>query len=214
VARALAADPPVLLMDEPFGAVDPVRRGALQRDFAALQRDLGKTVMFVTHDVDEAVLLGDRIAIMSQGGDVAQYGTPEQLLTVPADAFVAKFLGSTRGLKLLSFRPAADVPVRPIGAADLAGWTLATDAAGRPTAWVPLGKGAPIVAEPVGPLGSLRDLLDSALASPARAAVRVDDDGRLLGTVPFAILEHHLPAPVVASWQPVHNTISPTVALR
>ena len=93
VARALAADPPVLLMDEPFGAVDPVRRGALQQEFKRLQRDLGKTVIFVTHDVDEAVLLGDRIAIMEQGGKVAQYGPPEALLAQPASEFVASFIG-------------------------------------------------------------------------------------------------------------------------
>ena len=111
VARALAADPPVLLMDEPFGAVDPVRRGALQQEFKRLQRDLGKTVVFVTHDVDEAVLLGDRIAIMQQGGKVAQYGPPEALLAQPASEFVASFIGGTRGIKLLSLRPAADVPV-------------------------------------------------------------------------------------------------------
>jgi osmoprotectant transport system ATP-binding protein len=214
VARALAADPPVLLMDEPFGAVDPVRRGTLQHDFAALQRDLGKTVVFVTHDVDEAVLLGDRIAIMGQGGDVAQYGTPEQLLTAPADAFVAEFLGSTRGLKLLSLRPAAAVPVQPISAGGVAGWTLATDARGIPIAWVPLGGGAPTAAEPVGPLGSLRDLLDSALASPARAAVRVDAGGRLIGTVPFATLEPHLPASVAGSERAVQRTITPTAAVR
>ena len=85
VARALAADPPVLLMDEPFGAVDPVRRGALQQEFKRLQRDLGKTVVFVTHDVDEAVLLGDRIAIMQEGGQIAQFGPPDALLAQPAE---------------------------------------------------------------------------------------------------------------------------------
>ena len=111
VARALAADPPVLLMDEPFGAVDPVRRGALQQEFRRLQQELGKTVVFVTHDVDEAVLLGDRIAIMQEGGKVAQYGPPEALLAQPATEFVASFIGGTRGIKLLSLRPAADVPV-------------------------------------------------------------------------------------------------------
>jgi len=110
VARALAADPPVLLMDEPFGAVDPVRRGALQQEFKRLQRDLGKTVVFVTHDVDEAVLLGDRIAIMQEGGQIAQFGPPEALLAQPASDFVASFIGDTRGLKLLSLRSAAEVP--------------------------------------------------------------------------------------------------------
>jgi osmoprotectant transport system ATP-binding protein len=194
VARALAADPPVLLMDEPFGAVDPVRRGALQQEFKRLQRDLGKTVVFVTHDVDEAVLLGDRIAIMQQGGKVAQYGPPEALLAQPADDFVSSFIGGTRGIKLLSLRPAVDVPYADVGAEGIGGWTLRTGERGRPLAWV--SDGAPDVpVEPVGPAGTLRDLLDSAIASPARAAVRVDEHGALLGAVPFDTLEEHLPAP-------------------
>ena len=93
VARALAADPPVLLMDEPFGAVDPIVRAQLQREFAKLQRDLGKTVVFVTHDVDEAIVLGDRIAVLESGGRLAQLATPADLLAKPASPFVADFLG-------------------------------------------------------------------------------------------------------------------------
>jgi len=93
VARALAADPPVLLMDEPFGAVDPIVRAQLQREFARLQRELGKTVVFVTHDVDEAILLGDRIAILETGGRLAQLATPAELLAQPASSFVTDFLG-------------------------------------------------------------------------------------------------------------------------
>ena len=198
VARALAADPPVLLMDEPFGAVDPVRRGALQVEFKRLQSELGKTVVFVTHDVDEAVLLGDRIAIMQQGGKVAQYGPPEAMLAQPASEFVSSFIGGTRGIKLLSLRPAADVPVVEVGADGIAGWQLRTGDDGRPTVWVR--EGAPDVpAEPVGPGGTLRDLLDSAIASPARAAVRVDADGALVGAVPFDTLEEHMPAPHAAA---------------
>jgi osmoprotectant transport system ATP-binding protein len=194
VARALAADPPVLLMDEPFGAVDPVRRGALQQEFKRLQRELGKTVVFVTHDVDEAVLLGDRIAIMQQGGKVAQYGPPEALLAQPADDFVASFIGGTRGIKLLSLRSAADVPYVEVSGEGIGGWTLRSGDDRRPVAWVRAG--APEVpVEPVGPGGTLRDLLDSAIASPARAAVRVDEHGALLGAVPFDTLEEHLPAP-------------------
>ncbi len=200
VARALAADPPVLLMDEPFGAVDPVRRGQLQQEFKRLQRDLGKTVVFVTHDVDEAVLLGDGIAIMQQGGRVAQYGPPEALLARPADDFVASFIGGTRGIKLLSLRPARDVPVTELGPDGIGGWTLATDGENRPLAWARAGAGTPDVAvETVGPGGSLRDLLDSAIASPARAAVRVDEHGALAGVVPFATLEEHIPAPQQAA---------------
>jgi osmoprotectant transport system ATP-binding protein len=193
VARALAADPPVLLMDEPFGAVDPVRRHALQQEFKRLQRDLGKTVVFVTHDVDEAVLLGDRIAIMEQGGKVAQYGPPEALLAQPASDFVSSFIGGTRGIKLLSLRSAADVPCAEVGPEGVAGWALRTDEGKRPTAWSR--EGVEVPAEPVGPGGTLRDLLDSAIASPARAAVRVDEHGALIGAVPFDTLEEHLPAP-------------------
>jgi osmoprotectant transport system ATP-binding protein len=93
VARALAADPPVLLMDEPFGAVDPIVRAQLQREFAKLQRDLDKTVVFVTHDVDEAIVLGDRIAVLETGGRLAQLASPAELLANPASEFVADFLG-------------------------------------------------------------------------------------------------------------------------
>jgi osmoprotectant transport system ATP-binding protein len=105
VARALAADPPVLLMDEPFGAVDPVVRGRLQEEFLRLQRDLGKTVMLVTHDIDEAVRLGDRVAVFADGGRLAQYDVPAQLLGAPADDFVAEFVGASRGLRRLSVTP-------------------------------------------------------------------------------------------------------------
>lgn len=105
VARALAANPPVLLMDEPFGAVDPVVRHRLQDEFLRLQRDLGKTVVLVTHDIDEAVRMGDRVAIFATGGRLAQYATPMELLARPADDFVADFVGSTRGLRRLAVTP-------------------------------------------------------------------------------------------------------------
>jgi osmoprotectant transport system ATP-binding protein len=202
VARALAADPPVLLMDEPFGAVDPVRRGALQQEFKRLQRDLGKTVVFVTHDVDEAVLLGDRIAIMREGGEVAQYGPPDALLAQPSDDFVASFIGDTRGLKLLSLRSAAEVPASDVGDGGLDGWVLHTDD-GRPVSWRPVsGQGRETPVEAVGPKGSMRDLIDSAVASPARAAVRVDEDGKLVGAVPFSTLTEYLPAPQEVDAEP------------
>ena len=102
VARALAADPPVLLMDEPFGAVDPIVRERLQGEFIRLQREVRKTVLFVTHDLDEAVRLGDRIAVFSEGGHLEQYDAPSRLLGSPATDFVASFVGSDRGLKRLS----------------------------------------------------------------------------------------------------------------
>jgi len=102
VARALAADPPVLLMDEPFGAVDPVVRGRLQDEFLRLQRELDKTVMLVTHDIEEAVKMGDLVAVFATGGRLAQYSTPAELLARPADDFVAEFVGGNRGLRRLS----------------------------------------------------------------------------------------------------------------
>ncbi|QIG44805.1 ABC transporter ATP-binding protein [Nocardioides anomalus] len=102
VARALAANPPVLLMDEPFGAVDPVVRVRLQDEFLRLQRELGKTVVMVTHDIDEAVRMGDRVAVFAVGGRLAQFGTPAELLAHPADAFVEDFVGATKGLRRLT----------------------------------------------------------------------------------------------------------------
>lgn len=102
LARALAADPPVLLMDEPFGALDPITRARLQKELLRIHGEMGKTIIFVTHDIDEAILLGDRIAILRPGGTLAQYDTPDRLLAHPADEFVAEFVGADRGLKRLS----------------------------------------------------------------------------------------------------------------
>jgi osmoprotectant transport system ATP-binding protein len=103
VARALAADPPIMLMDEPFSAVDPIVRKSLQDEFLRLQAELKKTIVFVTHDIDEAVKLGHEIAVMAVGGRLAQLATPEQLLAAPEDGFVTEFLGGTRGLRRLRF---------------------------------------------------------------------------------------------------------------
>ncbi len=121
VARALAADPPLLLMDEPFGAVDPIARVRIQGEFLELQRRIEKTVLFVTHDIDEAIRLGDRVAMLRVGGRVAQYGSPQQLLMRPADDFVADFVGADRALKRLSLMAAAEMDLEPIpdGAGDL-----------------------------------------------------------------------------------------------
>ena len=105
VARALAADPPVLLMDEPFGAVDPVIRGRLQDEFLRLQRELEKTVLLVTHDIDEAVKMGDRVAVFADGGRLAQYDVPAAILGRPADDFVSSFVGASRGLRRLAVTP-------------------------------------------------------------------------------------------------------------
>jgi osmoprotectant transport system ATP-binding protein len=102
-ARALAADPPLLLMDEPFGAIDPITRARLQEEFRRLQHDLGKTVIFVTHDIDEALKLGDRIAVLKPGGVLAQYATPDELVRSPADQFVEEFVGADRMIARLEW---------------------------------------------------------------------------------------------------------------
>jgi osmoprotectant transport system ATP-binding protein len=114
LARALAANPPVMLMDEPFGAVDPITRARLQHELLRIQSELRKTIIFVTHDIDEAIMLGDRIAILREGGVLAQYDTPEAILTHPIDAFVERFIGSDRGIKLLALRKLDEVELSPL----------------------------------------------------------------------------------------------------
>ena len=115
VARALAVDPPLLLMDEPFGAIDPIARERLQNEFLRLQAELRKTVVFVTHDIDEAIKIGDRIAVLRQGGVLAQYATPDELLMHPADDYVDEFVGADRALKRLSLVRVADLDLEPAG---------------------------------------------------------------------------------------------------
>jgi len=109
IARALAADPPLMLMDEPFGALDPITRTAVQDEFLAIHRAVGKTTVFVTHDIDEAIKMGDKIAVLRPGGLLAQLGPPEDLLAEPADDFVASFLGAERGLKRLGLYRLGDL---------------------------------------------------------------------------------------------------------
>ena len=109
VARAMAADPPVLLMDEPFGAIDPITRDRLQDEFLRLQQEIRKTIVFVTHDIDEAIKMGDRIAILKQQSKIAQYDTPERILTDPADEFVQDFIGSGPSIKRLSLSRVSDI---------------------------------------------------------------------------------------------------------
>src|SRR5262249_36580134 len=113
LARALAADPPVLLMDEPFGALDPITRARLQQELRRLHHDVAKTVIFVTHDIDEAITMGDRIALLRQGGTLAQDDPPDALLAHPADAFVPRFIGEDRALRRLALRRVGDVPLGP-----------------------------------------------------------------------------------------------------
>src|SRR3954453_1292917 len=117
VARAMAADPPVLLMDEPFGAIDPITRERLQNEFLRLQAEIKKTIVFVTHDIDEAIKMGDRIAILQVGGKLAQYATPAELLLNPANAFVEDFVGADRALKRLSLLKVSDIPRAALGSA-------------------------------------------------------------------------------------------------
>jgi osmoprotectant transport system ATP-binding protein len=183
VARALAADPPVLLMDEPFGAVDPIVRAQLQQEFLKLQRELHKTIVFVTHDVDEAILLGDRIAVLTEGAHIQQLATPGELLARPANEFVADFLGHDRGLKLLSLVPATEVPVDPVHAVD--GWRLVTDDNERPVGWANGHAGGPVPVIGVGPRDSARSLLDAAVSAPTGCAVRVDDNHKVVGLVRY-----------------------------
>ncbi|MDQ1424942.1 MAG: osmoprotectant transport system ATP-binding protein [Acidimicrobiaceae bacterium] len=205
VARALAADPPVLLMDEPFGAVDPIVRTQLQVEFTRLQREMQKTVVFVTHDIDEAIRIGDRIAVLGPAARLHQYGPPEELLAHPADEFVAGFLGDDRGLKLLSLRPADSVPTSEVlqiregerldhARVNAQEWALVTSSADEPLGWIRVERlnGKPVSradgltpASMVGPDGSARSLLDAAISSPAASAVRIDNNGRLLGVVTY-----------------------------
>ncbi|WP_138442356.1 ABC transporter ATP-binding protein [Sinomonas susongensis] len=193
VARALAADPPVLLMDEPFSAVDPVVRHELQQELLRLQRDLGKTIVFVTHDIDEAVLLGERIAVFAVGGRLAQVAGPEEILRAPADEFVAGFVGRDRGFRHLGFYDdaglavdaAETLPRSRLASAHPAGWTVVVDDGGRPVGWASAeAPGALVSGGSLHRSGaSLRTALDAALSSPSGRGVVVDDGGRFLGTV-------------------------------
>jgi osmoprotectant transport system ATP-binding protein len=155
VARALAADPPLLLMDEPFGAIDPINRTYLQDAFLALQAQVQKTVVFVTHDIDEAIKLGDRIAILREGGVLAQYATPAELLDHPADDFVAEFVGSDRALKRLGLTTLADVELAKLNGH-------------RP-------------AREIAVTANVRDALSAVLAAGGEPLAVVDSDGNPVG---------------------------------
>ncbi|ESU50439.1 ABC transporter ATP-binding protein [Streptomyces sp. HCCB10043] len=181
VARALAADPPVLLMDEPFGAVDPVVRTQLQDELLRLQRELNKTIVFVTHDIDEAVRLGDRIAVFRTGGHLVQCASPAELLARPADAFVADFLGAERGLKLLSLTTLAEVAQGP--APEGARWQLTLDAARAPLTWrdSESENAAEIPVRPLRDSDSLLSALNESIAAPSGLVARADADGVLTG---------------------------------
>jgi osmoprotectant transport system ATP-binding protein len=163
VARALAADPPVMLMDEPFGALDPITRTRLQVEFLRILRGLKKTIVFVTHDIDEAIKMGDRIAIMKDG-ELVQYDTPEAILAKPVDAFVDEFVGSDRALKRLALIPAADLMTAGAGDAQP---RIAADA-------------------------SARDALAAMLAAGTDSVTLFDENGAPRGTITLAAMRTRL----------------------
>ncbi|GAA1542106.1 ABC transporter ATP-binding protein [Kribbella lupini] len=176
VARALAADPKIMLMDEPFSAVDPIVRHQLQEELLRLQRDIGKTIVFVTHDIDEAIKLGDNVAVLKVGGKLAQFAPPAELLAHPADEFVESFVGQDRGYRALTFREAEGLELAPVPA------ELVVDDAGKPTGWQHNGEVLPLGA--VFRRGdSLRAALDAVLTSPIGQGVCVDESGKALGTI-------------------------------
>jgi osmoprotectant transport system ATP-binding protein len=194
VARALAADPPLMLMDEPFGAVDPINRERLQNEFLRLQQELRKTIVFVTHDIDEAIKMGDRIAVLRTGGHLAQYATPAELLMMPADPFVEDFVGADRALKRLALQRVRDV--------DLwreehlpAGWRLETDADRRPVAWL-TAEGRRSAVTAVDRDDVLRDALSNLLQAGVQYGPVVNGEGRLEGFLSVELIADFLrPAP-------------------
>jgi osmoprotectant transport system ATP-binding protein len=161
VARALAADPPLMLMDEPFGAIDPINRARLQDEFLRLQQQVRKTVVFVTHDIDEAIKMGDRIAILRQGGHLAQYDTPAEILTHPADDFVAEFVGADRALKRLGLATLEDVELSPPNGATAGQLSMST---------------------------SVRDALSQVLAAGGKPLDVLDGDGKVAGVITLELL--------------------------
>jgi osmoprotectant transport system ATP-binding protein len=211
VARALAADPPIMLMDEPFGAVDPIVRDRLQNEFLRLQESLAKTILFVTHDIDEAIKMGNLVAVFRTGGVLAQFGPPLEILAAPATEFVARFVGQDRGLKRLSLLRVSDVELRKPStvragepaaqakakaAADPQGYVLMTDDAGRPLGWVgrhdipEFGEIVEAMANPVSPTvnrrTTLKDALSMMLDADVQTGIVVDRNGVVQGLLTVA----------------------------
>jgi osmoprotectant transport system ATP-binding protein len=182
VARALAADPPLMLMDEPFGAIDPINRARLQDEFLALQQQVRKTVVFVTHDIDEAIKMGDRIAILREGGVLAQYDTPSEILTRPADEFVAQFVGADRALKRLSLTTLAELPLLAANGTD-------ADANGGANV---APAGAPADARPLLRETTVHDALSQLLSAGGRPLQVTDGEGGVLGLVTLAQVQELL----------------------
>jgi osmoprotectant transport system ATP-binding protein len=219
VARALATDPPLMLMDEPFGAIDPINRERLQNEFLRLQQEIRKTIVFVTHDIDEAIKMGDRIAIMQRGGKLAQYAPPAELLMYPNNRFVEDFVGADRALKRLALQRVRDVdlwkaPLVRVGepvalarakAADSeVPYPLLVDENGRPLGWLSERalQGERVTAEltskaqPVIELDDvLRDALSDLLADESQYGPVVNARGEIAGVLSIEILAHALQAP-------------------
>jgi osmoprotectant transport system ATP-binding protein len=217
VARALAADPPIMLMDEPFGAVDPIVRDRLQNEFLRLQEQIAKTILFVTHDIDEAIKMGDLVAVFQTGGILAQFGPPLEILAAPSTEFVARFVGQDRGLKRLSLLRVSDVPLaapvtarvgEPVG--DARGrvksvphrYLLIVDDGNRPQGWAAeddlTGDGAvnADMGNPVSPLINKRTTLKDALSMMLDAAVQtgivVDRTGAVQGLLTIEAVAHKM----------------------
>jgi osmoprotectant transport system ATP-binding protein len=221
VARALAADPLVMLMDEPFGAIDPINRERLQNEFLRLQAEIRKTVLFVTHDIDEAIKMGDRIAVMREGGRVEQYATPAELLMAPATEFVEDFVGADRALKRLALMRVSDInlweaPLAHVGQstaevrAKLASpdveipYPLLVDGERRPLGWLSErdldGETVPNQADsPLGPVldrdDVMRDALADLLQGESQYAPVVDHEGRIDGVLSVEIISEFLASP-------------------
>ncbi len=219
VARALAGNPGVMLMDEPFGAVDPINRERLQNEFLRLQAEVRKTILFVTHDIDEAIKMGDRIAILREGGRLAQYATPAELLMAPADDFVEDFVGADRALKRLALLRVADIdlwqaPLAHVGQASsevrakLEGaevpYALVVDPDRRPLGWLSDDdlRAETVPARPKtspDPLVELDDVMRDALSDLLQAETRyapvVDAEGRIAGVLSVEIISEFLTSP-------------------
>jgi len=218
VARALAADPPLMLMDEPFGAVDPIARARLQNEFLRLQALIKKTIVFVTHDIDEAIKMGDKIAVLKKGGVLAQYASPAELLMYPADKFVEDFVGSDRQLKRLALQRVRDIdlwkaalvragePVAQakakIADADLP-IAMLVDEDNRPKGWLSDRAFAgervtPDVRSPAEPVADLDDVLRDALSDLLSAETRygavLDARGHMAGVLSLEVIQHFLHA--------------------
>ncbi|MGI8729091.1 MAG: ABC transporter ATP-binding protein [Solirubrobacteraceae bacterium] len=214
VARALAVDPPVMLMDEPFGAIDPINRERLQNEFLRLQAELRKTIVFVTHDIDEAIKMGDRIAILQVGGKLAQFAAPAELLMAPASPFIEDFVGADRALKRLALQRVRDIDLctaatcrageptsevrERMAEADLE-YVLLVDADHRPLGWLSdrgltgerVRAELRSAADPIVDLDDiLRDALSDLLASESMYGPVVDSQGRMVGALSMEVIAH------------------------